>query len=320
MRNFFLAFIVFLLWSTFAIWYLTSSVSILDLNLFSDSEKIASETSQNPEETDAKPLKNKGIEANSPSNINEALLNSKKTLVLDESNDILFALDTLIIKKNIDSVFFKKAPENYFAPLISYLESNTNKEVIIHSDYSANEDFNTPNLGTARGTYIINMMSKLGVNTDKIRVKSNIKDIEFSDTVPYYGGISFQLKTLSESRLKEIEENRIITKIVYPTFTFSTIVVNEQFKKSVKELKALLDQYPDKKVEVIGHTDNIGSKADNYEMALKYARQARYYLIHKAGIPAEKVTVSSQGELSPIDLNTTKAGRENNRRLEFVIQ
>lgn len=251
---------------------------------------------------------------------NEEILNSKKTLVFDETGKIMLALDTLVIKKNIDSVFFKTEPEIFFKDFVSYLKTNPNQEVIIHSDYSANEDFNTPNLGTSRGMFIANYLSKLGFNPDKIRVKSIIKDIDFIENEPHYGGVSFQLKTLSKSRLKEIEENRIITKTVYPKFTFSSIVANKQLKESVDELKEILEQYPNKKVEVIGHTDNIGSKTDNYQMALKYARQVRYYLINKAEIPAEKVTASSQGELSPIDVNTTQAGRENNLRIEFVIQ
>ena len=171
MRNFFLAFIVFLLWCTFAIWYMTSDVSIMDLNVFTTSQNLASETPQKSKEIDTKPAEKR---VDTLSNTNETLLNSKKTLVFDESNRILFALDTLQIKKNMDSVFFKSAPEDYFATLVSYLESNPDKEIIIHSDYSANEDFNTPNLGTARGKNIINILSKLGVNPDKRKqVKGN---------------------------------------------------------------------------------------------------------------------------------------------------
>lgn len=317
MRNFFLAFIVFLLWCTFSIWYMTSDISIMDLAVFSTSQNVTSETLEKPKKELTRATE-KIVDTLTSSN--EDFLNSKKTLVFDESNKIIFGLDTLQIKKNIDSVFFKSTPEDYFAKLVSYLERNPDKEVIIHSDYSANEDFNTPNLGTARGKYIINILSKLGINPDKVSVKSIIKDIDFDDNEPYYNGISFHLKTLSESRLKEIEENKVITKIVYPTFTFSSIVANKQFRESVDELKDILQQYPHKKVEVIGHTDNIGSKLDNYELALKYARQVRYYLINKTGIPAEKVTASSQGELNPIDVNTSSTGRGNNRRIEFVIK
>ncbi|MFH0867021.1 MAG: OmpA family protein [Bacteroidota bacterium] len=91
--------------------------------------------------------------------------------------------------------------------------------------------------------------------------------------------------------------------------------------ESTTELEKLLDllnKNPKLKIEISGHTDNVGD--DNYNQILSEnrAKSVYEYLInHK--IAADRLTYKGYGETVPIDTNVTEAGRANNRRTEFKV-
>ncbi|MEO0232818.1 MAG: OmpA family protein, partial [candidate division WOR-3 bacterium] len=68
-----------------------------------------------------------------------------------------------------------------------------------------------------------------------------------------------------------------------------------------------------------GHTDSIGS--DSYNMSLSQARAeaVRSYLITRHGIDPARLIARGYGETMPIAPNTSREGRAQNRRVEFVI-
>ena len=73
-----------------------------------------------------------------------------------------------------------------------------------------------------------------------------------------------------------------------------------------------------KKVEVQGHTDSQGKDAYNKDLSQRRADSVREYLMSK-GVAGDRLVSVGYGEEQPIDTNKTKAGRENNRRVEFLI-
>jgi OOP family OmpA-OmpF porin len=75
---------------------------------------------------------------------------------------------------------------------------------------------------------------------------------------------------------------------------------------------------PKIKVEVGGHTDSQGNNASNLTLSQKRAESVRIYLIKK-GVTSDRMVANGYGETVPIADNRTKAGRGQNRRVEFVI-
>ena len=73
-----------------------------------------------------------------------------------------------------------------------------------------------------------------------------------------------------------------------------------------------------KKVEVQGHTDSQGKDDYNKDLSQRRANAVRKYIMDK-GVEGERLTAVGFGEDEPIDTNKTKAGRANNRRVEFKI-
>ncbi len=72
------------------------------------------------------------------------------------------------------------------------------------------------------------------------------------------------------------------------------------------------------KIEVIGHTDSIGSHTANNILSLARATRVAEYLILQ-GIPREKIRIQGVGETQPIFSNKTEADRAKNRRVEIII-
>ncbi len=318
MRSFFISFIFFLFWFAVAFVYIandtTPKLTSFFNNLTLNKEISETITNQSTEETDNKPL-TEDLESDKTIVENQALLH-----IFMEEKGYLFSLDTLYIKKNVDSVYFSTFEEKYFQKLLQYISENENFELLIESDYSATEKFATPNMGVRRGEFLLNSLAKIGVDPYLINVKSNIKELNFSEDNKYYGGIHIQFKPMDSVRKAEIDKNRVIKRTVYPTFTFARIIANKNLDDFADELKEILAKTPNRTVQIIGHTDNIGSAIDNYQLGLKYAQQVRWYLINTKGLEASKLRAMSKGEEDPIDDNNTQIGRKNNLRIEFIIE
>ena len=72
------------------------------------------------------------------------------------------------------------------------------------------------------------------------------------------------------------------------------------------------------RVELTGHTDNIGSSEDNIELGRARA-QAIKQILTDAGVPAEQISTDTKGESMPVASNATENGRYENRRVEIRL-
>jgi len=84
------------------------------------------------------------------------------------------------------------------------------------------------------------------------------------------------------------------------------------------ELVAYLVRKDDEKIELGGHTDNVGSAASNLKLSLDKANTVRAYLLTK-GIDPDRVTAKGYGMSEPIADNKSEEGRAINRRTEVKI-
>jgi len=83
--------------------------------------------------------------------------------------------------------------------------------------------------------------------------------------------------------------------------------------------KALIEQDPDSKMVVEGHTDSQGAAAANQELSQKRAQAVRDYLVSR-GIAGDRITAQGYGQTRPVGENNSPEGRANNRRVEIVVQ
>lgn len=88
--------------------------------------------------------------------------------------------------------------------------------------------------------------------------------------------------------------------------------------KVVQEFFDFLSRNDNLHIEIQGHTDNIGTIADNQVLSEKRANSVYNYLI-ELGTDANRLTFKGYGESKPIENNNTEYGRSQNRRTVFVI-
>lgn len=73
------------------------------------------------------------------------------------------------------------------------------------------------------------------------------------------------------------------------------------------------------KIEIVGHTDNVGQVAHNNDLSLRRAEALKNALVRK-GISASRIETRGAGSSQPIADNSTEEGRARNRRVEVVIK
>lgn len=80
----------------------------------------------------------------------------------------------------------------------------------------------------------------------------------------------------------------------------------------------ILNENPDYKLRIAGHTDNMGDDAFNLQLSQKRAESAMNYLIEK-GIVKDRLEAIGYGETKPVADNKIADGRKQNRRVEFIV-
>jgi outer membrane protein OmpA-like peptidoglycan-associated protein len=94
--------------------------------------------------------------------------------------------------------------------------------------------------------------------------------------------------------------------------------LDELSRVELQRLYNFLNQNPDIRIMICGHTDAIGTAEYNQTLSENRAGAVRAYLIN-AGIHPERLEFKGFGKSQPISDNETEEGRAMNRRTEIVI-
>jgi outer membrane protein OmpA-like peptidoglycan-associated protein len=121
---------------------------------------------------------------------------------------------------------------------------------------------------------------------------------------------------LPDSRHKLMEEGSFSTTGIM--FNVNSAVIQESSFGIVKEIATVLNDNPDIKIKVIGHTDSDGDDAANMELSKKRAAAVKALLASEYKIDASRIETEGKGESKPVADNKTKEGKMQNRRVEFV--
>jgi outer membrane protein OmpA-like peptidoglycan-associated protein len=89
-------------------------------------------------------------------------------------------------------------------------------------------------------------------------------------------------------------------------------------REKLAKVAGIISGHPGLKLEVEGHTDNVGSDDYNQKLSEQRGVAVRDYLTHQ-GIASGAVTTEGFGKTKPVVSNDTSAGRQQNRRVELVV-
>jgi outer membrane protein OmpA-like peptidoglycan-associated protein len=81
-----------------------------------------------------------------------------------------------------------------------------------------------------------------------------------------------------------------------------------------------LETNPNLKLQIEGHTDSVGTAAQNLDLSKRRAEAVKAVLVSQFKVDPARLTTAGLGQTKPIDTNDTPQGRAQNRRVEFVKQ
>ena len=116
------------------------------------------------------------------------------------------------------------------------------------------------------------------------------------------------------------KEEQEVLNTAFSNLEFETglDVIKKASKPSLMELANTLKKKPDWKIQVTGHTDNVGDDDVNMVLSKKRAEAVKNFL-GTEGIDKRRVKTLYFGETKPLSDNNTPSGRQKNRRVEFKI-
>lgn len=101
-------------------------------------------------------------------------------------------------------------------------------------------------------------------------------------------------------------------------YDFDSDVIRPEAGLNLQTLASSLKKYSNTQLLIVGHTDALGSTAYNQDLSSRRASSASRYLTMQ-GLSSSRMQTSGKGELEPLAVNGTEAGRQLNRRIEVAI-
>lgn len=101
-------------------------------------------------------------------------------------------------------------------------------------------------------------------------------------------------------------------------FATDSATLSGGLQTDLQTLAASMNRYPNSRIQVIGHTDNVGDAGYNQTLSQRRAQAVASVLIN-AGVSGARINTIGRGETAPVANNLTPQGRAQNRRVEITI-
>jgi outer membrane protein OmpA-like peptidoglycan-associated protein len=119
-----------------------------------------------------------------------------------------------------------------------------------------------------------------------------------------------------DTRNKLLTEGKLVTYGIY--FDVNKDVVKPESYGTLKDIAAILNEVPDVKVKIVGHTDTDGQDAANLDLSKRRAASVKAELAKSFGVNADRLATDGLGENQPVVPNDTPVNKALNRRVEFI--
>jgi len=133
----------------------------------------------------------------------------------------------------------------------------------------------------------------------------------------YQARIAEQEQQLKELDAKQTPRGMVIT-LGDVLFAVNKAQLSAGGVRNVQKLADFLNQYPQRKVLIEGHTDSTGSRSINQPLSERRADAVRSALVGM-GIGGDRIETRGYAETYPVASNNTAAGRQLNRRVEIIL-
>jgi outer membrane protein OmpA-like peptidoglycan-associated protein len=138
----------------------------------------------------------------------------------------------------------------------------------------------------------------------------------------YSENFSLAERSSTEPHKKRVElapikagETVVLRNVFFETGSFELSATS---RAELNKLVSFLNKNYRMRIELGGHTDNVGAAAANKTLSQNRADAVKTFLIEK-GIPEERLTTKGYGTEKPLASNDSEEGRAQNRRTEFTV-
>jgi outer membrane protein OmpA-like peptidoglycan-associated protein len=101
-------------------------------------------------------------------------------------------------------------------------------------------------------------------------------------------------------------------------FDFDSADLRSEARANLREFAASMQEYPETKILIVGHTDSKGPADYNMTLSENRAQSASSFL-RSQGLASDRLRTVGRGETEPVASNDTEEGRQQNRRVEVAI-
>jgi outer membrane protein OmpA-like peptidoglycan-associated protein len=119
-----------------------------------------------------------------------------------------------------------------------------------------------------------------------------------------------------DTRNKLMTEGKLVTYGIY--FDVNKDMVKPESYGTLKDIAAVLNEVPNVRVKIFGHTDADGDDAKNMDLSKRRAASVKNELANSFGVNGDRLETDGMGESKPVAPNDTPVNKALNRRVEFV--
>ena len=121
-----------------------------------------------------------------------------------------------------------------------------------------------------------------------------------------------------DTRNKLLTEGKLVTYGIY--FDVNKDVVKPESYGTLNDIAKILNEVPDVKVKIVGHTDSDGADAANLDLSKRRAASVKNELVKTFNVNGDRLLTDGMGESQPVAPNDTPSNKALNRRVEFIKQ
>ena len=189
--------------------------------------------------------------------------------------------------------------------------------VVGHTDNSGKEEYNYA-LSKRRADMVSQYLISLGLSEDKVR------SLGVGPSDPIADNSTKEGRALNRrAELLVIGQPKAMDRMIFPSVALferrSAELTPEgiaMLKENARKAQAQFDSAA--VIEIVGHTDDVGSDEYNDELSLARAEAIGKYLT-EMGVNPNKLLMTGAGKDSPVASNATNEGRQENRRVEILV-
>ncbi len=229
------------------------------------------------------------------------------------------AIITRMTENAKNDLFEFELPEKYRASQLQALRATITDQITSLPVFARLELFEINDQDTVRMSQWADKEGKISVATAMNKRYGLL--VEAKDYLMYSASLAPDTSVLRDIKIQLTPLAEATDKVVVLQNIFFATGSAKLLPASDAELKKLIWTLRNNiamRIEISGHTDNVGDKEANQKLSEERARAVYDYLLF-LGIEAERVTYVGHGESQPIASNDTEAGRQANRRTAFKV-